>query len=174
MTRPSNESEQTRAYDRMMERVKSTLEQTERDALPPLQRSIEQAKITAVELGELTRDEAEQIGEWLRRDLQDAGDYLARTGRDLGAWLKFDVELVEERFLELLSKAADQTHLQLFDVEERAERATHYSAGEVTGPGTLECSACGKLLHMHRTGHVPPCPVCHAGRFNRVSEEKSE
>jgi len=83
MTRPSNESEQTRAYDRMMERVKSTLEQTERDALPPLQRSIEQAKITAVELGELTRDEAEQIGDWLRRDLQDAGDYLARTGRDL-------------------------------------------------------------------------------------------
>jgi len=172
MNNSSKESEQTRAYNRMMERVKSTLEQAERDALPPLQRSIEQAKKTSVELGELTRDEAEQIGEWLRRDLQDAGAYLARTGRDLGAWLRFDVELVEERLLDLLSKAADQTRLQLLDVEERAEWATHYATGEVMGPGTLACEACGKLLHMHRTGHVPPCPSCHGTRFTRASEEQ--
>ena len=38
MNDPSNESQQTRAYDRMMERVKSTLEQAERDAMPPLGR----------------------------------------------------------------------------------------------------------------------------------------
>ncbi len=173
MTDSDRDTQQTRAYNRMMERVKAALEQAEQDTLPTLQRNIEQAKKTAVELGELTRDEAEQVGEWLRRDLHDAGDYLARTGRDLGAWLRFDVKVLEERFLELLTRAADQTRLQLLEVAERAERATHYATGEVMSPGTLSCEACGKQIHLHRTGHIPPCAACHGTRFTRVSEEEA-
>jgi hypothetical protein len=41
-----------------------------------LRASIEHAAEKAVELGELTREEARLIGGYLKRDLEDAGQYL--------------------------------------------------------------------------------------------------
>ena len=82
---------QVQAYQRMMERVKARieeLEQAEKAAFPILSASIEHAAEKAVELGEITREEAQLIGSYLRRDLEDAGQYLTTTGRDLRAWLR--------------------------------------------------------------------------------------
>ena len=139
------------AYDRMMERVKSRLVelgQAEKEVLPKLQQSIEHAAEKAVELGELTREEAQLISSYLRRDLEDAGHYLAQTGRDLRDWLRFDLELIEDRLLELFRSAADRTRLEILAFQETMERVSHYHTGEITGPGTLQCDTCGKPMHL--------------------------
>jgi len=161
------------AYNRMMERVKGLLERTEEKTLAALQHSIEAAKDNAVKLGELSRDEADLIGAYLRRDLEDAGSYLADTGAELSSWLQFDLELIEDRLWEMFTAAADQTKLAYLDLARRAQRAAEYHTGEVTTVGSLQCSACGELLHFHTTGHIPPCPRCRQTVFVRQSRARS-
>ena len=158
-------------YNRMMERVKGALDTAEHEALPTLQRSIDDAKHHAIELGEVTREEAESIARWLKRDLDDAGYYLASGGSELRQWLRFDIEMVEERALEFFTRAADRSRLEFLDFENRVTAETEYRTGEVTSPGTLSCEACGKVIHFHAAGHIPPCPSCHATLFRRLLVE---
>lgn len=161
------------AYRQMMERVRAGLDElelAEREFLPDLQRRIERAAAKAVELGELTHDEAQLIGGYLKRDLEDAGHYLATTGQDLSAWLRFDLSLLEERLLELLQSAADHTRLELMAFEATtALRSVRYHAGEITGPGTLACVHCGEELLLTVPQEIPPCPHCNAQRYRRLS-----
>jgi hypothetical protein len=160
------------AYDRMMERVKDRLEESERDdqaTSPNLQRSIEHAADTAVERGELTREEAHLLSGYIKRDLEDAGHHLATTGEDLRAWLRFDLDLIEDRLLEWLQAAADKTRLEMLAFEEEVERASHYHTGEITGPGSLQCDSCGEVLRFHATTTIPACPKCNATDFSRLA-----
>jgi NADH pyrophosphatase NudC (nudix superfamily) len=166
-TTPPRDEKLVHGYNRMMERVKDALKQTEKYTLSALHHNIELAKEKAVELGELSREEAVRVGDYLRRDLEDAGEYLADSGDDLGSWLRFDVELVEERLWEAFTAAADQTKLAYLQLAQRAQRASEYHTGELTTVGSLYCSACGEPLHFHGTGHIPPCPKCHNTHFTR-------
>lgn len=159
------------AYNRMAERVKGALDVAEHETLPTLQRSIDEAKHHAVELGEITREEAENIARWLGRDLDDAGYYLASSGSELRQWLRFDIEMVEERALDFFAKAADRSRLEYLDFENRVTAETEYRTGEVTSPGTLSCENCGKVIHFHATGHIPPCSGCHHTQFQRLATE---
>lgn len=160
------------AYDRMMERISATLEEAEEKAMPTLQQNIERATERAVELEELTRDEAEKVAMYVRRDLRDAGQHLADTGDELGSWLRFDIEQIEDRFLEFLSRAADRTRLEMLELQEELEADPPHHSGEITGPGTLYCSDCGQAMHFHETGHIPPCPKCHGSNFRRAPVER--
>jgi predicted RNA-binding Zn-ribbon protein involved in translation (DUF1610 family) len=170
---PSSGEKLVHAYNRMMERVKDALKQTEENTLEALRYNIDLAKEKAVELGELSREEAVRIGDYLRRDLEDAGEYLADSGAELSSWLQFDVEQVEERLWEAFTAAADQTKLAYLELEQRAQRASEYHTGELTSVGTLQCTKCGELLHFHSTGHIPPCPQCHHTHFARKPRRSS-
>lgn len=161
------------AYEKMLERVHQTLEHAEQDTLPTLKRSIEQARERAVELGELTREEAERVASYVERDMKDAAGFLGETQQQLSDWLKFDLRLIENRLLEMFADVADRTRLELDALAERARQASFYHTGEVTGPGTLACRGCGKVMHFHRAGHIPPCPKCHGTEFQRTDEPSS-
>jgi len=177
MSEPSQIDKLIQSYNRMMERVKTRLEEleaAEKDALPRLQHSIEHAVEKAVELGELSRKEAHEIGAYLKRDLQDAGHYLGTTGKEIGDWLRFDLDLVEDRLLELFSKAADQTSLDLLQIKETLAEESTYQTGEITGPGTLQCDDCGERLAFHSTSTIPACPRCNNTSFSRVADEGTD
>jgi hypothetical protein len=159
------------AYNRMLEQVRHAGEVAEQEVRPALAHLVDAAKEKAVDLGELTREEAEKVGAWVRRDIEDAADYLKSSeARELVDWLKFDIRLVEERLLELFTSVADQTRLELIRLKQAAERSSEFHTGEVTGIGALQCAGCGKVLHFHATGHIPPCPKCHGTRFVRAAE----
>lgn len=159
------------AYDRMMERVKAGLEKAEHNTLEPLEHALQTAREKAVELGELSREEADRISHYVRRDLYDLGEFLDRTGSEMSSWFYMDMELIEARVLDLLSGVADQTRVELARLADNAELASHYHTGEVTAPGTLECTACGEHLKFRRTARIPPCPKCHASDFRRAKDE---
>ena len=157
-----------RAYDRMMEHVRSALDTAEQNTRPKLSHLLENAKDKAIELGEVTQEEAERVASYLQRDIEDAANYLTgNTAEDLVSWFKFDIELIEERLLELFTSVADPTKVELMLLEEQARRTEQYHTGEITGIGTLHCAECGKAIHFHSTAHIPPCPKCHATRFTR-------
>ncbi len=154
------------AYNRMLERVKKYA--SEKGAR--LMEGIDKAKEKAVELEELTIHEAEEIGDYLRRDVHDAGNYLAETGDDLKAWLRFDVQLIEDRYLDMFLAVADQTKLELLKLEKKAQWDTEYRTGQVTGIGSLQCLKCQHVLHFHKTESIPECEKCQHTHFKRVSD----
>ena len=101
------------AYERMMERVHKALKHAEEQTIPNLQRHIDQARDKAVELGELTREEADRIATYLEREgfsvrsAADGREALAEIGAKRPDALVLDLMLPEVNGLEVLRKLRD-------------------------------------------------------------------
>ena len=158
------------AYDRMMTRVHEFMDTAEAKALPTLKQRIEKAKQRAIELREVTSDEADKIAEYVERDLHDAAEYLQRSGKEFSSWLQFDLQQVENRMIELFSTVADRTRYELNKLAAQARSGETYHTGEITGIGTLYCADCKPQMHFKKTGRIPPCPKCHHTAFRRQSD----
>lgn len=156
------------AYETMLERMRETIDVAERRTVPMLREAIIEAREKAVELGELTREEAERVSRYLERDVHDAANFLNETGREFRDWFRFDWQLINQRLLDTFSNVADQTSLAFRDLAERARRASLYHAEEITGPGTLVCTQCGEEMHFRHVSRIPPCPNCHGREFTRL------
>ena len=155
------------AYEKMFERAARNLHKAEEKSGDLLHKLIDEAKNKAVELEELSREDAEKLSAYLKRDLSDAAKYLSETGRELEDWLGFEATLVESGIFDFLLKVADKTTLTLLKMKADAQQASAYRTGEITGAGTLVCDQCGENLHFRRAGKIPPCPKCHTTAFHR-------
>ena len=155
------------AYERMLERAMEDFRAVREKTGPALHKLIDKARDTAVELGELSGEEADRLSAYLKRDLTDAAGYMAETGDELRNWLGFETRLIENKALELFMRAADKTTVELLALKQQAQQASGYHTGEVTGPGMLVCDECGATLHFHKAGKIPPCAKCHASAFHR-------
>jgi len=156
------------AYDNMMENLHALLEKSEQGT-ENLQDMLKKARDEMAEKDNVTHEEAEQVSAYLKRDLHNAGEYLSDNKRDLADWLHMDMELIEWNIIDLFLQVADNTKLDLLLLEENAKHVNEYHTGEITGPGLLVCDSCQEELHFHTTGHIPPCPKCHATQFSRKS-----
>lgn len=148
------------AYIRMMERVKDGLEPLEKKAGPHVHQVIETARKTAVELEELTYEEAEQIAKYLKRDLQNAALFLDDTGKALKDWLAFDWMLIEDKIWHAFCIVADKTHLELIKFNQSFQRDVEYHSHEIAAAGTLQCKQCGERVHFHKVSEIPACAKC--------------
>ncbi|MBK1725478.1 zinc ribbon-containing protein [Halorhodospira neutriphila] len=161
-----------RGYERMLERLRERFAHGEgQQHAPRLREALEHVKERAVALGEMTREEAEHVGEYLRRDVEEAGGWLAARGRDqhLGDWLRMDLQMLESWLWEAFSSVADRTELELRGFTTTGEPSV-YHTGEIAGPGTLVCMACGREVTFARPAHIPPCPGCHHTQFVRPTQ----
>lgn len=156
------------AYETMYERVAKNLHNAKEHTGPLLHKFIDEAKDKAVELDELTEEDAEKLTDWLKRDLDDAISHIAETDEKLTDWLGFEATLIESALLYLLLETADKTTVQLLRMKENARLPSVYHTGEVTGPGTLICDECEEKLHFHNASRIPPCPKCHKTQFHRI------
>ncbi len=160
------------AYRQMMDRVRHAMKHAKTDTLPTVHQHIDAAMDKAVELEELTREEAEHIGDYLRRDIHDAAEYLADTQKELGDWMRFDLDIIEDRLLKVFGGMVDQTRQELDKLAERAYDVTaEWRAGEITGPGALCCDNCGEENHYHQPSRISPCPKCQGTLFRRLMED---
>ena len=159
------------AYDHMLEGVRDWIQELEDATVPAIEMALDNAREKTMELNELTREEADKVGEYLRRDLLHLGEHLdEKKDDDLRSWFRMDLELIETKLADLFSSVADRTTVELERLREIASLSEFWSTGEITGPGILECTACGEQLHFSKTGHIPPCPKCHATSFKRLSD----
>ena len=169
MVSDENSNTQTRlgeGYERMVERARAALEHAKEDTLPQVRQIIDQLEDKAVELGELTREEAQRLGEYLH---QDAAEYLSYTGKSLGDWLNVDLDVAEARLMDMFSLVVDHTRLEFEQLAERARRSQELHTGEIAAPGVLRCTECEHQMHLRSPGHIPPCATCHGTVFQRVS-----
>lgn len=164
-----NESSLVEAYNQMMSRVQKHIDNAEANAVPTLQKAIEQAKDQAIHLGEVSLEEAEEIGNYIKRDINDAAEYLMETSHDFSEWLMLDIDIIEQKVVELFLSVADKTRIELEQISHSAcNNFSEYKSGEITGPGTLICMQCEQVIKFTTTGTIPDCSQCGARRFKRA------
>ncbi|MDH5765234.1 MAG: zinc ribbon-containing protein [Gammaproteobacteria bacterium] len=156
------------AYNQMMARIKDSIESAEATAAPTLQKAIDHAKQNAIRLGEITLEEAEEIGNYIKRDINDAAEYLMETSHEFSEWLMLDIDIIEQKVLELFLSVADKTRIELEQLSQPNIETSEYHTGEITGPGTLQCEDCGEIIHFTTTGQIPACPMCKKTAFKRA------
>lgn len=164
---PNTGNKHTHAYDRMLERAKAFIDEAEGEFGPKIQYAMDSARDRASELGELTVIEAEKIADYVTKDIQDAADYMIDGSQELKDWLRFDVELVEDRLIDLIGNVVNTTKIELQQLAERAAEENIWNTGEVAGPGTLICTSCGHAQIVHKIHEIPPCPKCKGEMFQR-------
>ena len=155
------------AYEKMFERAADNMRTAEVKTGSLLHKAVDEAKDKAVELEELSKEDAAKVSGWLKRDLDDALSYLSETGHELKDWLGFEKTLLESTTLDLLLKAADKTTVKSLLMKENVRQAFIYKTGEITSAGTLICDQSGEILHFYMAGKMPSCPSCHATTFRR-------
>jgi len=164
-----NETTLVEAYNQMMARVRDTIDNAEAHAMPTLQKAIEQAKDQAIHLGEVSLEDAEEIGNYIKRDINDAAEYLMETSHEFSEWLMLDIDIIEQKVLELFLSVADKTRIELEQLSYTARNMTsEYRSGEITGPGSLLCANCGKMIQFNTTGTIPDCSQCGGRLFQRA------
>jgi hypothetical protein len=159
------------AYEAMLGRVHEAADTAESKTVPWLRDTLANARERAVELEELTREEAERVSKYVERDLHEAASYIAETGQEFRDWASFDWQLMQNRMLELFAGMADQTSDTLRQFAEQAREASVYRTGDITAAGQFGCVDCGGVLKLAKTGHLPPCGKCQGTRFRRMTGE---
>lgn len=157
-------------YERFLQRADQFLASFNERSEDVLNQALSKAEEKAVELGELSREEADKVHEFVARDLHAAGRYLAEEERELADWLRLNLLVVEKTLLHRFTTLSQAARLELDHLHKARQRFDEWHTGEITTIGTLACKSCGELIHFERTGHIPPCPKCHATVFERAKK----
>ncbi|WP_207063350.1 zinc ribbon-containing protein [Motiliproteus sp. SC1-56] len=168
--RPEHSAKAPEIYNRLLERVYLSVEGLEEKSWPFIKRKIEEAAEVELAAEEMTREEMDLLQAYLKRDLKDLGAFAHKTGEGLAAWLKFDLNVLEQRVADMLGSLADRTRIDYTELQQRLDHGPEdYLAGEVAGVGTLRCLDCGSLVSLHRTAVLEPCHDCGCHYFHRDS-----
>jgi hypothetical protein len=164
----SDREKLVKAFDHMVENVSHSIHVAEEAVSPTIDEIVQNAQKITADLFKLTKKESERLGKTLKRDIESANKTLNQQGKELKDWLSFDLTLVEDKFIELIARAADKTWLEFRSFEDEERQADSYHTGEICNAGTLCCKNCVQTIHMSKSGHIPPCPHCHHTEFYRV------
>ena len=157
-----------KAFDHMVENVSQALHEAEDALEPTIDEMVRNAQGIVQDIYKLSQEESEKLGEALKRDIQKANKTLNQQKKELKDWLSFDLSLVEDKFIELIARAADKAWLDFRNFENENKQGEIYRTGEVCSAGTLCCKGCAQTMKLSKTSHIPPCPKCHHTEFYRV------
>lgn len=159
------ESKLTKAYDDLMGHLYEAMD----DTLHTVADALEIAKEKTSALGGHTQEEINKIADYVMRDVEHvaAAPQLENPNDSWSEWLKFDLELIENFALDAFMSIADKTRVKLAALEMEAKQYHPYQSGDVTGPGTFVCDACGKQIAFKSTSVLPDCPECKGTQFSR-------
>ena len=156
------------AFEHMVDQVGDAIHNAEEALEPTVEEMVRNAQQLARELFALTQEEAESLGNTLKRDMHKANKALNQQGKELKDWLSFDLTLMEDRFGDMIARAADKAWLDFRAFEAEDHQASIYRSGEVCNAGSFCCGNCNHRLELTKTGELPRCPACNQGEFHRV------
>lgn len=155
------------AYNQMMASIRSAFENAEHSDMS-LSKAIGMAKEEITHISDITQDEAEEISNFIKRDINDAAEYMMESSSEFSDWLMLDIEVIERRLIDLFLSVADKTRLELEQFGVQNRELSLYFAGEITGPGTLQCTECGHKVAFTTTSHIHRCAKCGHDTFKRA------
>ncbi|WP_198264160.1 zinc ribbon-containing protein [sulfur-oxidizing endosymbiont of Gigantopelta aegis] len=155
-------------YNTMLDKLAEWSDKADAEAGPMIVNGIKDTEEFLVDLKRWTKEEIDLISRYVQRDLHDAASKMEVKNQNFKEWFEFDMQRVEENLLAVFSNMADKTREEL---EHLKEAGNEWHTGEVTSIGTLVCKNCGKELHFHKPGRIPPCSACSHTQFKRVGDE---
>jgi hypothetical protein len=156
------------AFDHMVDSVSRSMHEAEEALAPTVDEMVHNAQQLAREIFTLSQEEAESLGSTLKRDMHKANEVLNQQGKELHDWFSFDLALVEDRFTDMIARAADKTWLDFHAFENEDHQASIYHTGEVCNAGSFGCINCDEVLRLSGTEQIPLCPQCSHQQFYRV------
>ena len=100
------------AFEHMVESVHKSMHEAEEALAPTIDEMVHNAQHLARDVFTLTQEEAESLSATLKRDMHKANQVLNQQSKEIGDWLSFDIDLVEDRFIDMIARAADKTWLE--------------------------------------------------------------
>lgn len=159
-----------KVYDRMLARVEAALVKAELATWETLRSEIEAAVEFEQDVAELTRRELDLLAAYLRRDLEHLTEFVRESGGGVREWLKLDVALIEKKVLDLLLSIADNTQVELLELQQKmAHPRGKYMTGELALAGMLRCLQCGHMVCLTESARLASCHVCSSRYFERVT-----
>jgi len=155
------------AYNQMMTSIRSAFENTEESDMS-LSKAISMAREEITHISDITQDEAEEISNFIKRDINDAAEYMMESSSEFSDWLMLDIEVIERKLIELFLSVADKTRVELEQLGVQNRELSLYYSGEITGPGTLQCTECGHKVSFTTTSHIENCTQCGHTTFRRA------
>ena len=165
----SNREKLVAAFEHMIDNVNESVHQAEEALAPSIDEMVHNAQLLARDIYSLTQEEAESLSSTLKRDMHKANQVLNQQGKEIRDWLSFDLILAEDRFIDLIARAADKTWLEFRAFENENLQLIEYRSGEVCNAGSFGCQQCGEILRLESPGQIPRCPNCDHNVFHRVS-----
>ncbi len=154
-----------RAYDAIVERVSEQLKRTQDRGSDALNTALQRASEVSSIAGEFTSEQLERASGYVRRDLFSLSENRERAAELVKGRLR--PSRVKNSFLALAGEAFERAGSGLTRLSDRIERPLKFETGEVTGPGTLTCTACDSQMRFQNSGRIPPCPKCHKTSFKK-------
>ncbi len=154
-------------YDKIMDQVAEAVHTADVALQPTLEEMIDNATELAQKAQDISVKDAKEFSQYLKRDLDDVLHNIHQQGKELNDWLRFDYELIEDKFIDIVANAADKTWLSLNDLKKSNRVAIIYKTGEITAPGIIDCVHCSQPMQFKKSTHIPPCPKCHKTEFTR-------
>jgi len=155
------------AYNQMMTSIRSSFESSEHSDMS-LSKAISMAREEITHISDITQDEAEEISNFIKRDINDAAEYMMESSSEFSDWLMLDIEVIERKLIELFLSVADKTRVELEQLGVQNRELSLYYSGEITGPGTLQCTECGHKVSFTTTSHIENCTQCGHTTFRRA------
>lgn len=169
MENKSDRSKLIEAFDHMVEDVSEAMHEAEEALAPTVDEMIHNAQVLARDLYSISQEESETLAQALRDELADANKVINQQRKEFKDWLSFDFALVEDKFLELVERAADKTWLDLRAFGKSPSRTGHYKTGEISTAGSFSCNHCKATIQLTKSSHMPPCPKCGERKFERIN-----
>ena len=154
-------------YNTMVDKLSEWTEKADETAGPMITNGLKESEEFLAGLKQWSQEEIDMISRYVKRDLHDAASKMEDENKSFHEWLEFDIQHIEEKLLSVFASMADQTRMELDHLK---EMANEWHTGEVTSIGTLVCKNCGKELHYHKAGRIPPCPACSHTQFKRIGD----
>jgi hypothetical protein len=152
-------------YERLADKAKQIFESSKENSVAWIDEALAKAAEQLEEAGELTKQEAHRARELLKKDLEATKVDFEKASRGVKAAL--DPSRAGAGFADLASHLFDSLGDTFKKWAAKSEQSLSFHTGQVTGPGTLTCKACGTELHLDDTSRIPPCPKCHKTDYRK-------
>ncbi|MFT4606810.1 MAG: hypothetical protein ACI9V8_000127 [Urechidicola sp.] len=113
------------AFSNMAEHVNLAIHNAEELLSPTADEIVHNAKTLTEEIHQLSQEEAAFLSEAMKLELETANKSLNEQKKEFADWLGFDLQLVEQKFLDLLEKTADKSWLDFKAFEAEARKNKH-------------------------------------------------
>ena len=161
----SEEGRTAEAYDEILANLRDMLKNTSKLTREEFDRALQLAGTSLDEASKFTREEVEKAQEAVRKDWKQLVKSANKSKED---FLQSDeFRRISDTTLGALGRLTKSIKDWASFLDDRIEKQITYHTGEIAGPGTFECTECGKTLSFKKSGRIPPCSSCKNTAFRR-------